>query len=90
MSVNIPRKQLKPSPQKLTIDESIKNLQVSVSGLNSNIDVVNPIGSKMDEANGLITDLNLKNVKIINILVSFSFLYIFIHRMRDTLFYHLC
>lgn len=68
MSVNIPQKQLIPSPQKLTIDESIKNLQVSVSGLNSNIDVVNPIGSKMDEANGLITDLNLKNVKIINIL----------------------
>lgn len=73
MSVNIPQKQLIPSPQKLTVDESIKNLQVSVSGLNSNIDVVNPIGSKMDEANGLITDLNLKNVKIINILVSFSF-----------------
>jgi len=73
MSVNIPKKQLKPSPQTLTIDESIKNLQVSVSGLNSNIDVVNPIGKKMDEANGLITDLNLKNVKIINILVSFSF-----------------
>lgn len=70
MSVNIPQKKLIPFPQKLTIDESIKNLQVSVSGLNSNIDVVNPIGSKMDEANGLITDLNLKNVKIINILVS--------------------
>jgi hypothetical protein len=33
---------------------------------------VNPIGRKMDESNGLITDLNLKNVKIINILVSFS------------------
>jgi len=72
MSVNIPQKQLIPFPKKLSIDESIRSLQVSVSGLNSNIDVVNPIGRKMDESNGLITDLNLKNVKIINILVSFS------------------
>jgi len=73
MSVNIPQKQLIRYPQKLTVDESIKNLQISVSGLNSHIDVVNPVGSKMYKANGLITDLNLQNVKIINILVSFSF-----------------
>jgi len=72
MSVNIPQKQLIPFPKKLNIDESIKSLQVSVSGLNSNIDVVNPVGKKMDEAHGLITDLDLKNVKIVNILVSFG------------------
>ncbi|XP_060859495.1 hemicentin-1-like isoform X1 [Metopolophium dirhodum] len=68
MSVNIPQKQLIPFPKKLNIDESIKSLQVSVSGLNSNIGVVNPVGKKMDEAHGLITDLDLKNVKIVNIL----------------------
>jgi len=72
MSINIPQKQLTQSPKKLSIDESIKSLQVSVSGLNSNIDVVDPVGKKMDEAHGLMTDLDLKNVKIVNILVNFS------------------
>lgn len=71
MSVNIPQKQLVPLPNRLNIDESIKSLQVSVSGLNSNIGMVSPVGEEMDEAHGLITDLDLKNVKIVNILVSF-------------------
>lgn len=71
MSVNIPQRQLVPSPKKLNVDESIKNLMVSVSGLNSNIEMVNPVGTKMDEAKGLITDLDLKNVKIVKILVNF-------------------
>lgn len=71
MSVNIPQKQLVPLPKRLNIDESIKSLQVSVSGLNSNIGMVSPVGEEMDEVHGLITDLDLKNVKIVNILVSF-------------------
>jgi len=71
MSINILQKQLIPFPKRLNIDESIKSLQVSVSGLNSNIGVVNPVGKIMDEAHGLITDLDLKNVKIVNILVNF-------------------
>ncbi|XP_025417794.1 hemicentin-1-like isoform X3 [Sipha flava] len=68
MSVNIGQSQLSPSPKKLNIDESIKNLQVSVSGLNCNIDLMNPAGKKMDEAQGLMTELDLKNVKIVNVL----------------------
>lgn len=71
MSVNIPEIKFKSYPKKLIIDESIKSLRVSVSGLNPKIKVVNPVGKTMDEAHGLITDLDLKNIKIINILVSF-------------------
>jgi len=71
MSVNIPEFQFKSYPKKLTIDESIKNLRVSVSGRHPKIKVVNPVGKTMDEEHGLITDLDLKNIKIINILVSF-------------------
>lgn len=71
MSVNIPEIKFKSYPKKLIIDESIKSLQVSVSGLNPTIKVVNPAGKTMDEAHGLITDLDLKNIKIIKILVSF-------------------
>jgi len=70
LSVNIPESIIIPSPQKLNIDESIKNLLISVSGQNLTIDLVNPFGKKMNEATGLITDLDLKNVKIINIVVS--------------------
>lgn len=70
LSVNVQQSQVIPIPKKLNIDESIKSLQVSVTGLNSNVDLVNPVGKKMDEASGLITDLDLKNVKIVNILVS--------------------
>lgn len=72
LSVNIPQSQVIPSPKKLNIDESIKSLMISVSGLNSNINLVNPVGKKMDEATGLMTDLDLKNIKIVNVLVSFN------------------
>lgn len=72
LSVNILQSQKSPSPKMLNIDESIKSFLVSVSGLNSNIDLVNPAGKKMDESTGLMTDLDLKNVKIVNILVSFN------------------
>lgn len=70
LSVNIPQGQSIQSPKKLNIDESIKSLTVSVSGVNPTIDVVSPVGKTMDEAQGLLTDLDLKNVKIVNILVS--------------------
>lgn len=76
MSLNIGQSQLIPSPKKLNIDESIKNLQVSVSGLNCNIDLINPVGTKMDEAQGLMTELDLENVKIVNVLVSTSYFFL--------------
>lgn len=70
LSINIPQGQMIQSPKKLNIDESIKSLTVSVSGANVTIDVVNPMGKTMDEAQGLLTDLDLKNVKVVYILVS--------------------
>lgn len=70
LSMDIAQSQMTPSPKNLSIDESIKNLMVSVTGLNSNIELVDPIGKKIDEAQGLITELNLKNIKIVNVIVS--------------------
>lgn len=69
-SVNISQKQTIPYPKKLNIEESIKSLFVSVSGLNPNIEVLNPYGKKMDEVNGTMTNLDLENLKIVKILVS--------------------
>lgn len=70
LSVNVAQSQSTPSPKNLSIDESIKTLVVSVTGRNSTIELVDPVGNKIDEAKGLITELNLKNIKIVNVLVS--------------------
>lgn len=70
LSVNIPLSQKIAIPKKMDIDESIKSLLVSVTGTHSNIDLVNPKGKIMDKAHGLMTNLDLKNVKIVSILVS--------------------
>jgi len=86
LSVNIPQSQIMPFPKKLNIDESIKSFMISVSGLNSNIDLVNPVGKKMDEATGLMTNLDLKNVKIVNILVSTLLTFIFLDKFKKITF----
>lgn len=73
LSMDIAQSQKTPSPKNLSIDESIKNLMVSVTGFKPTIELVNPIGKKINEAQGLITELNLKNIKIVNVIVSFFY-----------------
>ncbi|XP_050530169.1 hemicentin-1-like isoform X2 [Daktulosphaira vitifoliae] len=68
LSVDIPISQLIPSPHKLNIDDSVKNLVVSVSGQTPNLDVINPVGKKLDESDGLMIDLDLPNVKIVTVI----------------------
>lgn len=70
LSVEVPNKQLNPIPKPLYIDKSIKSFSISVSGNSPKIDLVNPMGMNMNE--NLITDLNLHNVKIKKVLVSFA------------------
>lgn len=70
LSVDVPKRQLNPTPKNLYIDESIKSFLVSVSGVKPNIDLVDPTGKTIDKE--LMTDLDLKNVKIVKILVSFG------------------
>lgn len=70
ISLNIQKSEMNPTPIKLNVDQSLKSLLVSVSGLNPNIDLINPRGRIMDESQGLMTDLDLKNVKIVSVMVS--------------------
>lgn len=68
LSVDIPKRQLSATSKNLYIDESIKSFLVSVSGVKPNIDLVDPTGKTINKR--LMTDLDLKNVKIVKILVS--------------------
>ncbi|XP_050438116.1 hemicentin-1-like isoform X2 [Adelges cooleyi] len=68
LSINVPHSEVFPSPKAINVDDSIKQLLVSVSGLKTMVNVVNPTGKKMDESDGLMTDLDLQNVKIMTIL----------------------
>lgn len=78
MYVNNPLSNTVPYLTKLTVDKSIKNLMITVSGLNSKLDVISSNGGKNHGASEkLTTDLDLKNVKIVSIKVSFFF---FFHR----------
>lgn len=74
MYVNSPLSKTVPYSTKLIVDRSIKNLMITVSGLNSKLDVTSPKGKKNDRVSEkLTTDLDLKNVKVVSVKVSFFF-----------------
>lgn len=68
LSVDVPQGQQNRTWKNLYIDDSIRSFLISVSGVDPNIELVNPMGEKIDEK--LLTNLNLTNIKIVNILVS--------------------
>lgn len=71
ISVNNPQVQTIPYPIKLSVDKSITDLMIIVSGLNSKVDIINPRGKINDNISEKLTaDLDLNNVKIVSIKVS--------------------
>lgn len=71
MYVNNPLSKIVPYSTKFIVDKSIKNLMITVSGLNSKLDVTSPKGKKNDGVSEMLTtDLDLKNVKIVSVKVN--------------------
>lgn len=74
LSVDVMENHTNPYQRNLTIDESILSLRISVSGSKFELSVANPAGEIMNNKSyGMKTELNLENVKIVNILVSFRY-----------------
>lgn len=80
ISVNKPQVQTVPYSIKLSVDKSITDIMIIVSGLNSKIDVINPRGKINDNISEKLTaDLDLSNVKIVSIKVSCTNIFLIIN-----------